>query len=226
MVSGMKKNGEKQRLKPLRELISNVGKNRIEGSSTKQGYLYHELPFFNSLPTHRKSSKLRADLIKSNLIITDKTGLDLGCSVGGITFELQLAGAKMVGIDYDTDAINLAKEVEKYYNTGAIFTYQPITFQLVFGLQQFDFIVWLNQWMWLAKQEGEDIARQILYTASKKTEVLFFSTSENDGQAKLESVKNPKDVYKLLSRTTRFKNIENLGIIKDGKHKRTMFKCY
>jgi len=212
--------------KHFRELLSKIGINKIEGSSTKQGCLYHELPFFTSIPTHRKSSKLRADLIKNNLEITDKTGLDLGCSVGGITFELQLAGAKMVGIDYDPNVITLAKEVEKYYNTGALFQHEPITFSLIFDLQEFDFIVWLNQWMWLAKQEGEDVARQILYTASKKTEMLFFSTSENDGQAKIESIKNSKDVYKLLSRTTRFQDIESLGVIKDGKHKRTMFKCY
>jgi len=212
--------------KHFRELISKIGINKIEGSSTKQGCLYHELPFFSNIPTHRKSSKLRADIIKNNLTITDKTGLDLGCSVGGITFELQLAGANMVGIDYDPNAINLAKEIEKYYNTGALFRYQLITYSLIFGLQEFDFIVWLNQWMWLAKQEGEDVARQILYTASKKTKMLFFSTSENDGQAKIESIKNSKDVYKLLSRTTRFQNIESLGIIKDSKHKRTMFKCY
>ena len=152
--------------KHFRELISKIGINKIEGSSTKQGCLYHELPFFSNIPTHRKSSKLRADIIKNNLTITDKTGLDLGCSVGGITFELQLAGANMVGIDYDPNAINLAKEIEKYYNTGALFRYQLITYSLIFGLQEFDFIVWLNQWMWLAKQEGEDVARQILYTAS------------------------------------------------------------
>ena len=167
--------------KHFRELISKIGINKIEGSSTKQGCLYHELPFFSNIPTHRKSSKLRADIIKSNLgyDLTNKTGLDLGCSVGGITFELQLAGANMVGIDYDPNAINLAKEIEKYYNTGALFRYQLITYSLIFGLQEFDFIVWLNQWMWLAKQLYKERGNEIVEVKKGNFSGFFILTSKS-----------------------------------------------
>jgi len=207
----------------LKKSIGKIGVSKYGGSSTKPGYLYHDLPFFKT-KTHRKGSELRVKKILSVYDVEGRSGLDIGCSVGGISFRLQNAGAKMVAVDYDPEVIQLAKEVEKQQNTGVVFQRNRVDQTFIRTLPVYDFIVWFEQWMWLVKQRGEDEAIKILKVVSNKTNNLFFSTSQGDGKAKSKMIKSEKDVEVLLRAHTDYL-VTNLGTVDDNWHKRSLFWC-
>ena len=204
-------------------LIKKVGKTRILGSSTKVGRLYHDLPFGPDIKVHRSGTELRAKLITDNYDVKRKFGLDLGCSVGGITFRLQLAGAYMMGVDYDPQALAVANYFENQVGTGATFVNEDIALSLLRDLHEVDFIVWLDQWMWFHKEHGRVLAEKALSVIYNKCDVLFFSTSQGDGQAK-NFVRTPADVEQLLKDNTEFK-VANLGTVQDNWHRRSTFMC-
>ena len=208
----------------MKNLIAKIGTTRIGGSSTKPGYLYHDIPF-GKFKSHRKGSALKSKVIQSVYRVKEKRGLDIGCSVGGITFNLQLLGAKMVGIDYDGFSINFAKAVEEEEKTGAVFVFSKINLEFFQSLDPgfYDFTIWFSQFMWAEKQYGLKIAEKMLQILSKKINVLFFQTSQNDGQAK-GSIKTAEDVYDLLRKNTNY-SITDLGGVKDGKYSRNIFYC-
>ena len=203
------------------DLIKQIGVKRYPGSSTKKGKIYHSLPF-GSWNTHRRGTSCRADLIKNTFPVMGKTGLDLGCSAGGLSFYLQLAGATMVAIDYDPAVIAFARGIASEYNCPVHFICDKINVGLLAVLKRFDFVIWFDSWMWIEKQLGMKEAKKCLSIISEKTNVLFFSTSQNDGKARNE-IKTPADVEQLLKETTTFTTIRNLGTVEDNWHKRSIF---
>ena len=205
----------------LKELAKNIGSTHYPGSSTKQGRLYHDIPF-EEFKVHRSETNKRANLIKAAIDIKGKRGLDVGCNVGGISFYLQQAGAIMTGIDYDPEAIVFAKEVAKKFDCPVHFVCREITAEAFNA--RWDFIVWFDNWMWIEKQNGFDQACDLLALASESAPVMFFSTSQNDGQAK-NQIKTKEDVYELLKRETCYTNIQNLGTVNDKWHQRSIFFC-
>ena len=207
----------------LKELASKIGVEKIGGSSLDQGKLYHDIPFM-SLPSHRKNTRLRVDRILMEIDVKGKKGLDLGCSVGGITFRLQAAGASMTGIDYDKAMINLATAIGNKFKTSAKFVHSIINKELISGLEQYGFIVWFDQWMWLLKQAGED-AYECISIVSQKTNCLFFSTTQGDAMAKSANISSSQDVFNILKDNTDYQ-IDDLGTVKDGWYPRNIFRCY
>jgi 2-polyprenyl-3-methyl-5-hydroxy-6-metoxy-1,4-benzoquinol methylase len=207
----------------LQALAAKIGKQHYRGSSTKVGKLYHNIPF-EDYNTHRKGTEQRTDLIQNEMDIKGKRGLDIGCSVGGISFYLQQAGAIMRGVDYDPAVIDFAIAVATKYECAVDFVNKEIDAEFVSNLGIYDFIIWFDNWMWIEKQHGYTYACDLLAEIAAKTNILFFSTSQNDGQAK-GKIKTADDVFKLLKRETGFFDIRNLGVVKDGWHKRSMFVC-
>ena len=206
------------------KLIGEIGTKKIGGSSTKPGCLYHDLPFFTT-KTHRKNTELRVQKILDVYDIKGKKGLDIGCSVGGISFRLQKAGAEMTGIDYDVSVMKLATTIEEKYQTGAKFIRCDFSFSLACNLVFHDFIIWFDHWMWLAKQKGEYEAIKVLKEVATKTNNLFFSTSQGDGQAKNRLFSTEGDVIELLKHSTDY-IIVNLGTVNDKWHRRNIFWCH
>jgi SAM-dependent methyltransferase len=206
----------------IKELLNDIGKEYIGGSSAK-GKIYHDIPF-DDFPCHRKNTQMRVDLILKNYNVKGKKGIDLGCNAGGFTFRLQQAGARMLGIDYDTKTYAFAQAIENKYKTGAEFQCQYINMVFANEMKKYDFCIWFDCFMWVIKSEGIFEAKKILNKISEKCDVMFFSTSQDNGLARNE-IKTEIDVANLLKINTRYKRIFNFGVVNDGWHKRTIFKC-
>jgi hypothetical protein len=213
------------------ELANFLGVLYIPGSSKRRGVLYHELPFKDiSFPTHRKKLSDRVKLILSNYDVLNKTGIDLGCSVGGFVFSLQLEGAKMVGYDHDSMAIEFARAIEGVKRTGAIFVNQSITEDLLKDFKGIDFCIWFSQFMWLVKEIGAERSKYFLHELSRKiNHVMFFETSIGDGGAgnaiREMGLTNISSVRNMLISNTCFTKIESIGCAMDGWGERPVFAC-
>ena len=209
--------------KKLKLLAEQIGVHHKPGSTTKPGKLYHDIPF-ERFSTHRKGTEKRAQLILDNYSVSNRAGLDLGCSVGGMSFHMVLAGARMTGVDYDPAVIEFAKQTSFEYNCLVSFKCQAITSAFIKSLPNYDFIIWFDQWMWLVKEQGWKAATALLKQVSRKAPVMFFSTSQNDGQAR-NQIQTADDAMNLLKQHTVYSNIKNLGVVDDNWHKRSMFVC-
>lgn len=198
--------------------------NSYPGSSTKDDWTYHDLPF-GEHKSHRRNTQMRVDLMKTVYDFKGKKGIDFGCNVGGFCFRLKNEGADVKGIDYDEQSIRFARRCNVEYGYNIQFIDRKITRDFVENLALHDFCIFLDCWMWIEKSEGYENAKYILKKISEKCEVMFFSTSQNDGMARNE-IKCARDVENLLRENTVYKNIRNLGVVKDGWHQRTMFFCW
>lgn len=211
----------------LEEKVSQIKGRKYGGSSTKDGKLYHELPFDDlKFRRHRGGTKARIENILGLVDgVEDKSVLDLGCSVGGLSFGMTMNKAKLVlGIDYDAESINVAREVrDKKGFKNVAFQNKDITVELIRSLPQFDVILWLSQWMWIVKQKGMDYAKDLLFEVSKKGDVMIFESAANDGMAKIKGA-TQDDIAKWLEECTcyhRFKRTPSTG----GWMNRSVFVC-
>lgn len=194
------------------------------GSSVHDNWTYHDLPFGVPFKSHRHKTQKRVDQILAHYSVRGKQGLDLGCSVGGLTFRLQQAGANMLGVDYDQQSIDVANELEAEHQTGAAFLCIDILPHWVMGLTvDQDFVIFLDTWMWVAQAAGVDFAKNVLKIISHKVDMLFFSTSQGISMAK-SHIKCAAHVQELLEETTDYK-VEAIGTVIDGWYPRVMFKC-
>jgi len=222
------------KLDEIENKIKALGTKLYPGSNTEKGKAYHELPFLElqkALPTHRKNLQKRIDFIAQHLELKNRIGVDLGCSVGGLTFALQKKGAKMIGVDYDHQAINLAWACEEYFKWGCEFDCADICSKYLLQLKKIDFAIWLNAWMWIVKAHGVEDAKNCLFILSKKAEELIFNTAAGKGDGMMGDfiakigINSFNDILKLLEECTVYYSIKNIGEIDDGWYARPFFKC-
>jgi len=198
------------------------------GAQVQGSYIYHGLPFKDlDLKSHRPYSNVRVNKILEVLPDTAITGIDLGCSVGALSFDLQLSGKNMVGVDYDVQSINFAKKIEEYKQYGVNFIHSRIDKDFVNQLEDVDFVVWLSNWMWIAKDQGIDEAKVLLNEVSKRTKYLLFDTAQG-GTDKIDSfhLDGGKGVHDLLKENTVFSFIKDLGESEESYHRRNLFLCH
>lgn len=196
------------------------------GGSLQPGKGYHDIP---GVPgnTYRNGSQARADQIAEHIDVVGQTGLDLGCSLGGVSFGLVNHGATMYGFDLDATAIDIANEHSRDRELPAHFTVADLTslagWANVFD-ERYDFAVWLANWMWLAKSAGQWVARSLLHDLSVRVPVLAFETAQAGGSmAGNFGITTDDDVRQLLSESTTFTDIECIGPVADGWHARSLF---
>lgn len=98
----------------LIEFISRKKRSAVEGSSTQDHSLYHEIPFpgYEEVSSQRTWSAQRARIISEHLDFSAKTVLDVGCNIGFFSFEFARLGATCWGIDYDPDSILVANSLK------------------------------------------------------------------------------------------------------------------
>ena len=211
--------------------IQDLGAIKNIGSSIRPEYAYHGLPFEDiQLKIHRKNLARRVALILAHYDPKNKTGIDLGCNIGGFVFALQLRGAKMVGYDYDAASVELAKKIEKYKKTGARFVEAVITNSILLDFESIDFCLWLSQFMWLVKSIGQQESLEFMWLLSQKIkDVMFFETSFKDSMAgktmEEMGIINSLAVLNLLIDNTCFTKIKDLGYFEDGWSHRPVFLC-
>jgi SAM-dependent methyltransferase len=222
-------NWSKMKKTLLADIYSAIPKNHGEpGAHIVDNYIYHGLPFNDlEINSHRAYSDIRVKKILAELPSSEIKGLDLGCSVGALSFDLQLSGKQMTGVDYDSQSINFAKKIEEYKQYGVIFLNTKIDKNFVNSLDKTDFVVWLSNWMWIAKNQGFDEAKKLLYEVSKRTNYLFFDTAQG-GTDTIDSfhMDGSEGVYELLKQNTVFSVIKDLGESEEGYHKRNLFLCH
>jgi SAM-dependent methyltransferase len=196
-----------------------------EGSNTKEGYIYHDLPGSN-LPAHRTGTEKRARFILSKVKVKDKLVLDLGCSVGGISYYLAKVGGWVLGIDYDEEAVKIGNDFlkGKKVKGGVELFVDDITPSFISNLNKYNVIVWLSQWQWFVKQHGLEAGLAVLFSISKKCEILVFETAANDGRAKIEGVNQDK-IEEWLIMNTAFSQIDRYKQDSEGWHERDLFIC-
>src|SRR4051812_28858809 len=129
--------------------------NMKPGSNTKEGFTYHDLPG-SGLPSQRLGTEARASFILEKIgDVKGKRIVDIGCSVGGISYFLGKAGAKVRGFDYDRNAIQIGREYLQGKDLEVSLTtcdVDPIFIQRMGGWGEYDIAVWLSHWMWFVKQ--------------------------------------------------------------------------
>ena len=196
------------------------------GASLENGRAYHDIPGVDG-PTHRTGSQARADQIAAAIDVNGKSGVDLGCSVGGVSFGLVAHGASMFGFDHDDTAIEVANAHAATYDLDAFFTTVDLAdrdgWAQVFEYR-YDFAVWLANWMWVARAAGEQVARTRLLDLSMRVPVLVFETAQAGGSmAGTFGMTTDDDVLRLLRESTVYTDIRRVGPVVDGWHSRSLF---
>jgi len=150
---------------------------------------YHDLPFeeTSSKKQRRSDCKERLQAIKSYYDLTDKTGIDLGCNIGGITFGVAMSGAKhILGIDGNQTYIDTALELEARHRTGANFRCGDIINfldQAVVNKDHYDFCLYLSVMHWILKLRGVKTAQRTLKNIARVCDTMFLENSLGDSPA-------------------------------------------
>lgn len=88
-----------------------------QGSTSREGYLYHEpaFPVLKNIKFHRSDNQHRLNVLLTAQNWWNKNVLDLGCNVGYFATKLALEGARTTGVDTDKNAIFVANAQAKEY---------------------------------------------------------------------------------------------------------------
>jgi len=197
-----------------------------QGSSIRRNTVYHALPFEEyKISSHRKDTLSRWSLISNYIDFYNKFVIDIGCNIGGFSMLSSLTGAKNVcGYDYDKESLDIGKiliRLKEIKNVNLI--EKNIDLKFANELEECDIILWLSQWMWCVKQQGMNIAKEMLKIISSKTKIMVFESSAEDGMAGIKGM-TQNDVYEYLKESSGFKTIFNAGVCNDWG-KRNIYIC-
>ncbi len=217
--------GRQKEWKEVNVAIVELGTKRVPGSTTRQGWLYHDVPFNIDQTVHRKNTNKRAEAINSAYPVKGKDGLDLGCSVGGMSFCLDKLGASMGGVEQDPQAICVAKALKAYYVLDDVrFINDNVTGFLKKVESRFDFVCYLSTFMWVLKEEGLEGAKASLKRIGQITDTLFFETSHGDamaGGAVIKAGLDDKDkMNRLVMECTGLTNMKEIFVDKGWNNRR------
>ena len=195
--------GRQKEWKEVNVAMVKLGTELCPGSTTRQGWLYHDVPFNITQVTHRKHTISRALAIRTVYDLDGKTGLDLGCSVGGMSFWLNRFGATMVGVERDDQSVRVAKALKAYYAIGDVTFIQSEVSKSLRGSVRCDFVCYLSTFMWVLKEQGLEVAKESLKRIGKMTDTLFFETSHGDAMAGSAVIKAGLDDSSKMNRLVR-----------------------
>ena len=211
-------------------LIRSVGSKRYQGSSLSKGTLYHDLPFdgYAKVRSHRKGTADRWSYIKANsgLRFVNESIIDLGCSVGGISMLAAQAGAWVNGFDYDFESLEVAQSVSKelglHHNVK--FHHQTIDLDFIKNkMSRPHILIWMSHWMWCVKQFGMQTAKEMLYEASLKSNVMIFESAADDAMAAIKGA-TQDDIGEWVRSETSYSRVEDIGFV-PGWNNRHIFVC-
>lgn len=212
----------------IKRAVACLAEDRREGSSVDRGMLYHDLPFAElaGMAAHRKGNRRRFRLVASRYDFSGRFGVDLGCSVGGLTFRAALAGASAVGVDYDPAAIAVANAVRDWRASLADQLSANATFVCAdvveYAVPECDFCIWLDNFMWVWKLRGRDAALAKLAEVSRRCGTLFFATAFGAGDGMAGGV---VDTAPRAMLSAVFRDVEDLGVPRGRWHRRSIFMC-
>ena len=147
-------------------------------------------------------------------LINGSTVLDVGCCNGALFFALQDQGykpASMLGYEYDSNKVTLAKEIAEVVGLEASFKQADMNSKTIEGV--YDVVFCLALIGHLEEKNRGRLLKQ-LYQATGR--VLFFEGNKNTDASRL--------MGELAS--LGFKRVQYLGKTKDDAIARPMFVCY
>ena len=208
--------------------IKSIKGRKYNGSSLRDGKLYHDLPFksLDSFKSHRSKTRQRIEQITSLVDVYEKYIVDIGCSVGGISLGMVENGAELVdGIDYDINSIEVAREASTSlgFSGNTSFSVENIDLNLIKAIDNIDIVLWLSQWMWFVKQYGLEVGKQALFEISKNNKILVFESAADDAMAAIKG-STQDDIKKWLYENTCYNVIEEHDSV-GGWHDRKLFIC-
>jgi len=216
--------GRQKEWKELQQAIADLGTKRAPGSTTRPGWLYHDVPFNIEQIAHRKHTSKRAAAMANVYDFAGKTGLDLGSSVGGMSFWLNRFGATMTGIECDPQAVGVAKALRRYYALDNLDFRFNRTKKFLKQNHRYDFVCYLSTFMWVLKEEGLEDAKESLRRIGQITDTLFFETSHGDamaGGAVIKAGLDDKDkMNKLVRECTGLTKMKEIFIDKGWNNRR------
>ena len=217
---------ENLRGKGIQKIYSALGK-------LKNRNQYHELPFKIPQKVDRRYLTSRIEMLESvydfnHAVIKDgkrtlkgKTGIDLGCNIGGLTFALAMKGAKMTGVDIIKENIDIANACEDYYCLNTKFINSDIVDYVNDMPECFttDFCLLLATWHWIVRQHGLKIGTDILKKISHSCDTMFIEitfgeeeglngTGETMVEAKLT---NEKELIDFIIKNTEYNEVKKIG---------------
>lgn len=197
-----------------------------DGSNTKEGHIYHELPN-SGLPAQRLGMEQRAKFLLSKLgDVKGKTVLDIGGNVGGMSYYFAQAGAKVICVDYDENALQIGREFfAKQTLEGSVeFVFANVTPLWIQDLSKYDIVLWLSQWQWFVKQNNKLEGFNALFEISTKAKTFVFESAANDGRANIENA-TQDTLYQWLIQNTAYTQIDRYKSTDENWHKRDYFIC-
>lgn len=216
--------GRQKQWKEVHRAMAALGTKRIPGSTTRPGWLYHDVPFNIEQTTHRKRTGKRAEAMNKVYDFNGKIGLDLGSSVGGISFWLNRFGAAMIGIERDPQALHVANALKAYYAIDDVMFLHGKVNEILEEPRRYDFVCYLSTFMWVLKDEGLNAAKESLERIGETTDTLFFETSHGDamaGGAVIKAGLNDKDkMNRFVTKCTGLKNMKEIFIDKRWNNRR------
>lgn len=205
--------------------VNMLGRHKPVGLTHSSGTAYHELPFRNlKLKTSRNDLHKRVGRISQNLPIEGQHGLDIGCAIGGVSFSLQLAGAKMVGVDRDRPSIQVARECESLFKTGAAFIEADFSLETIDDILEVasnpisgevDFTVWLSSFNWVAKELGISQTKEILLKLSRASKVLIADSAiggKGQGAMDVLGIRSNHEFSSFVLAQSEYSRVRSIGV--------------
>ena len=216
--------GRQEQWKEVNRAMATIGTILMPGSTTHKGMMYHDVPFNIIQVTHRKHTGSRASAIKAVYDLNNKTGLDLGCSVGGMLFWLNGLGATMIGVERDPQAMRVARALRGYYAIKNVTFHNEKINNALKRATKCDFVCYLSTFMWVLKEEGLEGAKASLEKIGLITDTLFFETSHGDamagGAVKAAGLDNKDKMDRLVMDCTGLTKMKELFIDKGWNNRR------
>lgn len=203
--------------KKAKKLVEAIGSKELcDGSSTRQGWVYHKIPFdgFEDVRTHKT-----ACVVERNLVVDDLAGfdyqsvLDVGCSVGWFAFYFARLGKDVLGIEADRSVFRVARLLNQTSGLSNKLDLWNGSFDdrcPIHTSWNHDVVLFLNVHMWIERQIGLERTANALINLKLKR--LYFQTAHADsgGKAKVERFKGLHDIAIYL-RSCNFSRIKLLG---------------
>lgn len=220
---------DKMAINSIDVLLSKIGTQHYDGSSTKSGWAYHPIPFSEfSIPTHKTAAIGEYEEILKFGNINDSSSLkilDVGCSVGYFSFNLAKLGHVVTGIERDSNVYSVAEAMRVYKgfeNVG--FINSGFNTDVVSSLGSFDLTLMLNVHMWIYKALGAEKTVEVMRQLSKKTKRILFQTAglQSKGMYRVVELTDMNSIAKYLENCG-FRNIVHLRDTKRHGGIRSMF---
>jgi len=199
-----------------KNLVALIGsKTRCDGSSTRDGWTYHKIPFdgFEDVQVHKTACVVERNLVVNDLVGFDyQSVLDVGCSVGWFAFYFARLGKAVLGIEADRSVFEVAQflrdKAKLNYSLG--FWNGSFDDHCPLAYVSYDVVLFLNVHMWVERQIGPERTADALRGLTLQR--LYFQTAHaaSGGKAKVKRLKGLHDIAIYL-RSCNFSRIKLLG---------------